>query len=150
MLRQLISGTRWRGTIETSLSVSFGICLIRYKDGIIGCHGQVPFRRCYNVFVHLRGNATLFVILWQSTTETTLNGVSFESILKHRGNVSMVSRCIVFLKRRHDVPSWHCEDVTLRRRQVIHLKRNCNIVDTKRKISPRCSQDGFVGRFCFI
>ena len=75
--------------------------------------------------------------------------VSFETCLRHRGDVLMRRRCYVLLRRRHDVSIRRCGDVPLRclgdvpprRRWVFHLRRACDVAGRYREASLRHRHD---------
>ena len=70
-------------------------------------------------------------------------GVSFETCLRRRGDVTMGCHCFVFLRRRYDVPIRRRRDASLgrlgdvpsRRRWVFHLRRTCDIAGMYRETS---------------
>ena len=114
-LQRRIKETLWLGTIEASLQ---RLCGISWR-----CTTEMPWRR---------------------TTEVLL-GVSFETSLRRRRDVSMVRHYYVLLRRCHGVPSLSRGDVLLiclgdilqRRRWVFHLRCTYERVRRIRKMSPR-------------
>ena len=76
-------------------------------------------------------------------------GVSFETYLRHRGDVLMGRHHYVPLRRHQDIPIGRREDIPLRRlgyaplrpRWVFHLGRNCDVAGMYRETSLRRRHD---------
>ena len=85
-------------------------------------------------------------------------GVSFETCLRRREDVSIRRPCYVLLRRPHDLPITSSGDVLLRRlddvpsrrRWVFHLERNCDVAGTYRETLLLCRQDVLLLGGCIL
>ena len=76
-------------------------------------------------------------------------GVSFETCLRHRGDIMMERGCYVLLRRRYDVsirrpgdaPLRRLGNVPSRRLWVFYLRRTCDVAGTYRETSLRRRHD---------
>ena len=122
MSRQHNSETWWRRTTGGLLGVSFG-SYRRHRR-------YVPLRRLGDVLLRCRG-------------------VVFETCLRRCGDVLMVRRHYIPLRRFHDIPIRRFGDipprlpgnVPLRRHRVFHLKHTCDFAGTYREMSLRRRHD---------
>ena len=75
--------TSWWRTTETSLGVSFGTCLKRRRDALIGHLCYVLLRRCHDVPIRYCGDAPLFHL--RRTCDVA--GTYRETLLRRRYDV---------------------------------------------------------------
>ena len=96
---------------------------------------------------------------WISNTSMALD-ISFETCLRHRGDVLMGCRYYFALRRRENISIWHCRDVPLthlggvptRRRWLFHLRHTCSVAGTYRETLLWCRHNVFcwVGTNSFV